>query len=458
MKRYFKIVFLFFCFFVFLFSPTANAQEFEPNYIISDADMLDYRSMEMFDIIQFIKSKGGTLGAKKFEDIDGKTKSAAALIYNNSRLYKINPKVLLVTLQKEQSLVDNPSPMQKNYDWATGWAVCDGCSLSDPKVLKYKGFAKQIDGTAGGYDWYMDQFSSNKNTWLIWPNKTTTVDGIAVTPANSATAALYNYTPHIHGNENFHTLWNKWFSLEYPDGSLLHADGETDVWVIQNGTRRTFKSLAVLQSRYDYVNMITVSKNDIDKYPEGPEIKFANYSLLRAPSGAIYLLVDDEKRHITSMDVFRTLGFNLEEVVEASFADLADYNDGKLISMESAYPTGALIQNNQTGGVYWVKDGVKQAIIDKTIMKINYSNFQIFSVAPDELQKYSNELPVRIKDGTLIKSNESSAVYVISDGTRRPIVSPETFSGMGYSWDNIKTVPQKVVDLHPLGEGVETAY
>ena len=435
-----------------------SAQEFDPNYIISDADMVDYESMSMFDIVQFIRSKGGTLYTAKFEDIDGKMKSAPALIYNNSRLYKVNPRVLLVTLQKEQSLVDNPSPTQKNYDWATGWAVCDGCSLSDPKVLKYKGFARQIDGAAGGYGWYMDQFSSGQNGWLIWPKKTTTIDGTVVTPANSATAALYNYTPHLHGNKNFHTLWNKWFAFEYPDGSLLHAEGETDVWVIEDGVRRTFKSLAVLQSRYNYNNVMTVSKNDIDKYPVGSEIKFSNYSLLRAPSGAIYLLVDDEKRHITSMEVFRTLGFNIEEVDEASLEDLSDYNNGTAITMESAYPTGALVQNNQTGGVYWVKDGVKQAIIDRAIMKINYSNFQIFSVAPDELQKYSNGLPAKIKDGTLVKSDELSAVYVISDGMRRPIVSPETFSGMGYSWDNVRTVPQKVVDLHTLGEEVEVTY
>ena len=467
MKRRFKIVkllncyiviLLFFCFFVFLFPAVVGAQSFDSSYIISDADMVDYESMGMFDIIQFIKGKGGTLYTTKFEDIDGKIKSAPALIYDNSRLYKVNPKVLLVTLQKEQSLIDNPNPTQKNYDWATGWAVCDGCSLTDPKVAKYKGFARQMDGAAGGYRWYMDQFSSGENGWLIWPKKTTTIDGSTVVPGNKATAALYNYTPHFHGNENFYTLWNKWFALDYPDGSLLHAEGEPDVWVIQDGARRTFRSLAVLQSRYEYENVMTVSKNEIDKYPEGPEIRFANYSLLRVSSGAVYLLVDDEKRHIASMEVFMTLGFNFEEVDDASQEDLADYNLGEPITMASAYPTGGLLQNNQTGGVYWVKDGKKAAIIDRSIMGINYPNFGISPVAPDELQNYPNNLPVKIKDGTLIKSDESSAVYVISGGMRRAIISAEAFEKMGYRWGNILTVPGKVVELHGLGEGVEMAF
>lgn len=440
-------------------APAASAQSFDKNYIISDEQMTDYESMGMFDIIQFLKGKGGTLYTKKFlDEVDGKMKSGPALIYEHCQENKINPQVMLVTLQKEQSLVDNGTPSQYNYDWATGWAVCDGCSLSDSKVAKYKGFAKQVEGAASGYRWYLDQYASGQNKWLIWPDKATTIDGEAVVPSNQATAALYNYTPHFHGNENFNRLWNNWFSLSYPDGSLLYAEGEDDVWVILDGYRRTFKSRAVLESRYNFDNVMIVSKAEIDKYTEGPEIKFANYSLLRSANGRIYLLVDDEKRWIESMEVFRTLGFNMYEVDEAKDEDLSDYNNGQAITMASAYPTGGLLQNNQTGGVYWVKDGVKRGVIDRTVMDINYPSYKISPVAPDELQKYPNEIPVKIKDGTLIKSSEGEAVYVISDGLRRPISSPQVFEQMGYEWDNIKLVPEKVVGLHEEGEVVSISF
>lgn len=447
----------FFCFLVFLMPLTVKAQNFDPNYIISDEEMEEYDSMGMFDIVKFIEDKGGTLYSQKFVDADGIMKSAAALIYDHSQENKINPRVLLVTLQKEQSLVDNANPTQYNFDWATGWAVCDGCSLSDPKVAKYKGFAKQIDGAAGGYRWYLEQFDSNNNTWLIWPNKSVTIDKQTVTPANRATASLYNYTPHLHGNENFNKIWTRWFALSYPDGSLLYVKGEPDVWLIKDGVRRTFKSLAVLKSRYNAENVLTVPKTDVEKYPIGAEIKFANYSLVRIPSGRIYLLVDEEKRGIVSMEVFRTLGFNIEEVDNVAEADLADYGEGAPITMESAYPSGALLQNKKTGGVFWVKDGVKRPVIDKSLLAINYKNYKIAPVAPDELEKYPSQPPALIKNGTLIRSKENPAVYVISDGTRRPIISPETFEKMGYKWNNVKVVPQNVVDLHEIGGNVEVS-
>ncbi|NQU77709.1 hypothetical protein HQ544_03355 [Candidatus Falkowbacteria bacterium] len=439
-------------------APSVRAEGFNKDYIISDDQMTDYESMGMFDIIDFIKDKGGSLYGSKFMDLDGREKSASALIYNASQTYKINPKVLLVTLQKEQSLVENPNPSQYNYDWATGWAVCDGCNLSDPKVSKYKGFASQIDGAAGGYDWYIDQFTAKKNTWLIWPDKATTIDGETVVPANMATAALYNYTPHMHGNENFYNLWNEWFSLAYPDGSLLHAEGESDIWVIQGGYRKTFKSLSVLQSRYDYSNVMTVPKGEIEKYLIGPEIKFSNYSLLRTPNGAVYLLVDDEKRWITSMEVFRTLGFNIQEVEEVEASDLTDYTKGEDITLENAYPTGGLLRDNVSGAIYWVKDGEKRLITDWSVININFKGYVATNVTGGELEKYTTGSSVKIKDGTLIKSPAKSSVYVISEGKRRPIESGKTFIEMGYKWENIKVVPQHVVNLHPEGELVVISF
>lgn len=454
----FKIVIFLYCIAIALLPLATNAQTFNPHYVLSNADMTNYTSMGMFDIVEFIKSKGGTLYTARFQDLDGKPKSAPALIYNAARNYQINPKVLLVTLQKEQSLVDNPSPTQKNYDWATGWAVCDGCSLTDSKVAKYKGFASQIDGSAGGYRWYMDQFASNANTWLIWPKKTKTIDNEKVTPENEATAALYNYTPHLHGNENFFKLWNKWFTIAYPDGSLLQAESEAGVWLIQSGKRRPFYSRSALYANYDPNKILIVSKTDIEKYPQGTPIKFANYSLLRSPAGTIYLLVDGAKRGIASMEVFKTIGFNLEEVVDVDEVDLREYPEIESITMQSAYPTGALLQNKKTGGVYYVQNGAKAGLIDRSIMNINYKGWLITPVAPEELAKYPNLTPVKIRAGELIKSSESSAVYVISDGERRPITSPETFEKMGYKWNNILTVPQKVVDMHPLGEEINVAY
>jgi len=180
--------------------------------------MRNYNSWTRDNVQQFLDAKGSYLRLHQSTDVDGLLKPAADIIYNTALANQINPKFLLVTLQKEQSLITDDSPTQKQLDWATGYAVCGSCNLSDPDVQKHKGFATQVDSTASLMRWYYD----NKDKSFIKKKDTPIrIDNVDVTPQSWATAFLYTYTPHLHGNKNFWRIWQTWFSQFYPDGSIL---------------------------------------------------------------------------------------------------------------------------------------------------------------------------------------------------------------------------------------------
>jgi hypothetical protein len=366
-------------------------------------------------------------------------------------------------LQKEQSLITDKSPSQKQLDWATGFAVCDSCSKSDPKLAPFKGFYNQVSDFAEKVRVnYLRDLKSLGRTLTGWgPARTKkTVDGYDVTPANNATAVLYTYNPYrggsrIGANFNFWRIWNRYFTRNYPDGTLLQEKGEPGVWLLQNNKRRPFKTRAALYSRYEADRIIQVSKNELEAYVVGPAIQFANFSLLKSPEGIIYLLVDDTVREIESQEVFRTIGFNPEEVIDIDQSDLDLYFIGNNITIASAYPTGGLLQDNSTGAVFFVQDGKRYGIIDRTIMDLNFKNQRPLPIHPDELNQYPYSGRKKLIDGTIITNPESSAVYVISDGTRRAVISGEAFEKLGYAWDNIHEVPQAVVDLHPIGDPLD---
>jgi len=135
--------------------------------------------------------------------------------------------------------------------------------------------------------------------------------------------------------------------------------------------------------------------------------------------------------------------------------DLTGYSYGVEISVETVYPTGALIQNNKTGGVYYVKDGIKHPIYSKELMQANFKKKVLTAVAPEELDNYSTGEPVKFKDGELIKAKNDSKVYVIADGYRRWIKSEKAFANFTYKWDNIIETSENAVNIHPLGEDIE---
>ncbi len=432
------------------------AQEFafNPNYLVSDREFFNSGALSEQGIQQFLQAKNSYL-AKWRDPLT--SMSPARIISLVTKDYGISPKVILATLQKEQSLIENGGqiPSADALDWAMGYAICDGCSKSDPALQDYRGFFNQVKyATAIFNKYYREILESGQTRNGFAPNKTFIIDGQTVIPQNIATSLLYTYTPHIHGNKNFSKIWQKWFSFSYPDGTLLQAKGDPAVWLIQDGQKRPFISKAALTTRgYKLSKIIQVDPDKLSQYEAGPSIKYPQYALLEGPDGRRYLLVDDKKREFESKEVFRQLGFNPEEIEKVNQAELDNFPDGKKITLNDAYPTGALLQNKDTGSVYFVEGNVRYPIIDKSILISRFGKKPIIiPVDTATLRDFVIGPLLRLHDGELVMSDNNPTVYVISQGLRRPIKSASTFEQLGYKWDDIITVPPSVIDLHPLGE------
>jgi len=437
---------LIFCFIFLLASP--SLAQFNPNYIISDNDLTDYDSMYMGQIQDFLVNKNSFLASYVDPNI---RITAAQAIYDSAHLHKINPKYILVLLQKEQSLIEDTSPTQDQLDWATGYGICDSCKKTDAKVQKYKGLTNQVDWGAGGTRYYFD----HPNEFKFQVNGTYNIDGQQVTIANAATQALYTYTPHLHGNENFYKIWQEWFSSSYLNGALLQNTEDGGIYLIRDGEKFPFLSKSAFLSRYNsFDRVLPASPTDLEKYPTGQAIEYPNYSLLQIPTGGIYLLDDDTLRPIISKEAFRLLGYNPEEIIPVASQDIFFYKIGQPISENSAYPTGAILQDKTTGGRYFVQDGKKQPILAPEIINLYYKDRKINIVTPEELANYTTINPVELKDGELVTSPDSPAVYVISNGQKHAFVSAEVFLGLGYKWTNVVSVPSTILDLHLTGDTI----
>ena len=432
-----------------IFLPSLAFAEFNPNYIISDQELTDHNSMSLAQVQKFLEDKGSSLANYATIDTDGLGRTASEIIWRVAQSYEISPKVLLVTLQKEQSLITTATPTQKQLDWAAGYGICDSCSMSDPTLQKYKGFATQVDYAAGWKRWFLDNAFSL--SWVKLPGITYLIDTYKITPNNLATAGFYTYTPHYHGNYNFWKLWQDWFGKFFPDGTVLKEADGSGIWLLQRGLKRQFSSYSAFISRYSPDKLITVSKSELENYETGTPIKFSDYSLLRSPTGTVYLLVGDTRRGFSSSEVFRTIGFNPEEVMDATWEDLNTYIENDPITMQSVYPTGALLQDKTSGGVYYVENGIKKPIWAKQFLTLYFANKKITVVSPDELKKYSTGEPVKFKDGELVVGESSPTVYFISNGERRPIPSEQVFTGMGWKWSNIVKTTDKILSLHTTG-------
>lgn len=431
-----------------------RAADDAPGFVLSDQDVTDTNVPDGFSQ-RFLEAHGSGIASLRFPDVllDGSLKKPGDLIDEYGKVFGVNPRYLLALIQKEQSLVDDPDPGACQINWAAGYGRPDGTGCFDASPL-LSGFSTQIMDAAAFVQCFY-QASTERcgaaRSFGYFPGASLTIDGLAVVPANTATAMLYSYTPHLHGNLNLKAIWADWFTLGYPDGSVLSSpEGET--YLIQGGLKRRFASPSALHTRVDPSKVIPVSDAVLADYRDSTPIRFANYSLLRVPDGTIYLLDGDLKRPIRSMAAFRAIGFNPEEIEDVAASDLDGYMEGDAITPGSSYPTGVLLQDKKTRGVYYVENGRKSPIYDMSIIKADFPDAKITPVVSAKLAAYATADPIRFRDGDLVTgSGADHAVYVISNGQKRPIVSGEAFEALGYSWKQVVRTTDAVLALHPIG-------
>jgi hypothetical protein len=207
------------------FASSALAVTFNPNLVISDDNMRADDSYTVADIQAFLASNRSALATRSFPRHDGgRAAPASTIIYEAARAWRISPKVLLVMLQKEQSLITytgtDPVKLAYKFDWAVGMGVPDGSARNQ----RYRGFGNQLWFGAQRLDGYGE--GKNGSTVPLWkPGLANGYTPTGVKTGNLATYKLYVYNPSIGSKPPYPT---------YPRGAAdtREFEGNTNFWLI----------------------------------------------------------------------------------------------------------------------------------------------------------------------------------------------------------------------------------
>ncbi|MEX0881678.1 MAG: hypothetical protein WDZ34_02300, partial [Candidatus Saccharimonadales bacterium] len=299
-----------------LLTARVSAATFNASHIMSDTAFRDYNSMSAAQIDAFLNSFSSSCISpnKGFKAPSltgyspstgftyGSATTAGSIIHKAAQVYELNPKVILATLQKEQSLVTGgggicsdpfSSTARKRYTGAMGYNCPDGGSsynysgfelyrINSSVVssvtgtcvnsAKTAGFSRQIIVATWKLK-FNEERSKGNVAWDVqkpgWDNSDDpptcyngymtpgsraralnsgtscdqvfsydgkyTIDTTAVTMMTGATASLYYYTPHIHGNQNFFNIFVSWFgNPNSPCYGTANVSGNSGRQIIAN--------------------------------------------------------------------------------------------------------------------------------------------------------------------------------------------------------------------------------
>jgi hypothetical protein len=305
--------------------PAADTSAFRPGNIITDAVFYDSGAMTVTQIQAFLNSEGAscrqasgqppclknyrqttqTQPASSYcprQYTGAANETAAAIIAKVAVACGINPRVLLVMLQKETGLVTRTGPTAHLYNRAMGFGCPDNAGGACSAV--YPGFFKQVYFASRQFKLYQAKPTGYGhvpgivNNVRFHPNAACGSSPVRI--ENQATAGLYNYTPYqpnaaalaagyaassnscsSYGNRNFWLYFTDWFgSTQTPGRDVDAPTGNLDS--VGAG------SSSIIVSGWTFDPNAKTSSIDVHVYVDGRFMKAIRANGTRRDVGAAF--------------------------------------------------------------------------------------------------------------------------------------------------------------------------
>ncbi|RJO62236.1 hypothetical protein C4544_00060, partial [candidate division WS5 bacterium] len=379
--------------------------------------------------------------------------SAAKVIYNVSQWYGINPQVLLATLQKESSLVTNPSPPYYGLvQWAMGYAYTEGgiinacgTATNHNPTGSCAGFAMQMDWAGGGLKSWMNWANSHDSrAGQYYTGNTISIDGQAIYLGNGATAALYRYTPHI--QTSFYNIFTLWFGSTIWNGPYVIANASSpeprDYYLVDNGKKRYLSYATYVNWGLGKYPVDLVSSGTFNNYPTDTALN----RFVRDESGNIFIIDKGERKWVPSWPAFDLWGFNRADILTISSITLNYLPRGINFSYIVKEP-------DPSPNIYLIDSGTKRHILNGDLLgHLGVPTINIGVVSAELLNTLSSG-----NDFTsfLIKGSGADE-FALSKGKKRYISNRDLFDDWNFNLSDINIVNDSTLSL--LSSGSNLSY
>lgn len=387
----------------------ADASKFDAGLIISDSVFYDFGAMSVTEIQRFLNSQvsacndadGGPKCLKDYtEDIVGsqaiadtlhwwdenpkvctdipaaQNQTSAQIIFKVAQACGINPRVILVTLQKEQGLVQGKNPTEYMYKAAMGY----GCPDAHPEICGKDSLVSsrlfwQILRGVSQLKWYGDPRGSftylavGSTKQISYQANNPGCGKKEVTIKSRATAALYYYTPYTpnaaalanlygtgdscsaYGNRNFWRFYSDWFGDPIGGGFLLKS-AKSGTYLIVEGKRYLIDDADAITAMKPLGPLGTVSQAYLDSFVDSGMAS----RLVKSPALGNYYFIDSgQKFKFTNCTQVAVFGLDCNNAITLT--------QNQMNALPSSTAITEYVSGDE-GQTFFIQDGAKRQILD----------------------------------------------------------------------------------------------
>lgn len=453
----------------------ANAALFDPGYLISDALFFDGYAMNSVEIQSFLAARVPhcqsayaclttysqstptmPADARCSRYVGAADESAALIISKVGRACGISQRVLLVLLEKEQSLVSMSAPTRTRFDHATGM----GCPDTAPCDPRFSGFFYQVYYAARQYKIYTENptawnhVAGRVNQILYHPNAACGRKSVYI--VNQATAGLYNYTPYTpnaaslsnlygtgdscssYGNRNFWRIYSDWFGSPTDGDNLVRTVDNATVYLLAGDAKYVVSSLGTLRAYGRLGSVGFVSQSLLDQFPTAGVAS----TIVRTHGGTIGLLDEGQLRPFNTCTTVEHFGGSCSP---DGYTQLTPFQSDR-------FSIGTAMTNYVTtddGARYHVYEGARAEILDDASLAQSPWAGTFVQVAADSLAPLPYDAPI-VRDSVYVEERGGSRTVFLAGG-RAHDVDAASRTALGTADRSAGSLRSQSIEALPVG-------
>lgn len=318
-------------------------------------------------------------------------------------------------------------------------------STAEPSEKMYESVAKLVGWLASVND--LDPAQSARRS-IVWQDKK---DGYSCDSTDGG--FLYNYYgPVVVGHSDVGSTRCPGITdlVRIRTEAKVYADSfdeifyrtkeSSGIYEIKNGLAEIVSS-----NSPDANKIIEIAQTQLDLFSGKNFTKYPEGSLLSL-SGSIYLVVQDVLRRFETDSIMAKLGFNPKDVMILPAGDKELYTTGSAIQYG---PDGKLLSSGKV--IYYIEGGKKRGVTSPQLFEsygFKWANVEL--TGQPILDSYLDGEILKYKENTLLSFENT--IFVLENGKRSGITSPQLFSMLGYQWEDVVEMSPCEKEFYQLGE------
>ncbi len=331
------------------------------------------------------------------------TADQAVYIINDGELQRVPPFVAVARgLHLSSAMAASPTELA-GYPTGAAYTPADNTVVS----------------VGGSFYVFVDGVKHPASSFVLTQRK---LNPALIMPVTAADAALFVDGP----------------QLTPSDGTVIRGQGDSVVYLVDRGVLRRFSDFTLRQ--YAAAKLVQeVPAGEVPIYPKQGYVAPKNGTVIKGPSTPDIYVVSEARRLPLTQELFKNRRYRSSDVVTLT-------TGAELASIPLGPPATPSDRTWFAAGkeLYLFKSGAKHPIIPFVARQRGITPDYFFEASV--ASSWPDGIAVPPKDGTLIKGEGSSTVYVVRNGQLRPLTA-EIFKLWKFKTRNIAAVSEADVDL-----------